>query len=76
MAPDWLGREVTPNDLWHMKRTLILTYSHDPSSAYNDKVWPEVRHEWGDKQTANSLWRFLSGKQNKMEMFYSKRAFG
>ena len=34
MAPDWLGRSVTLNDLWNMNKTLIVTYSHDPSSAF------------------------------------------
>ena len=31
MAPDWLGRAVTLNDLWNMNKTLIITYSHNPS---------------------------------------------
>ncbi|XP_059086784.1 uncharacterized protein LOC131883348 [Tigriopus californicus] len=41
-------------------KTLILTYSHDPSSAYNDKIWSEVRHAWGDKKRPEALYRFLN----------------
>ena len=50
MAPDWIWEDVTPNDLWNMNRSLILSYAHDPSSAYNDKIWSEVQHAWGDKE--------------------------
>jgi len=59
MAPDWLGRSVTLNDLWNMNKTLIVTYSHDPSSAFSEDLWSEVRHVWGNKRTANELNEFL-----------------
>jgi len=59
MAPDWIWENVTPNDLWNMNRTLILSYAHDPSSAYNDKIWPEVQHAWGDKERASDLRQYL-----------------
>ena len=62
MAPDWLGRSVTLNDLWNMNKTLIVTYSHDPSSAFSEDLWSEVRHVWGNKRTANELNEFLWGK--------------
>ena len=26
MTPDWLGKAATMNDLWHLNRTLIVTY--------------------------------------------------
>ena len=61
MAPDWLGRSVTPNDLWEMNRTLIVTYSHDPSSAFSDVLWSEVRHVWGNQQSSIGLKNFLGG---------------
>ena len=61
MAPDWLGRSVTPNDLWEMNRTLIVTYSHDPSSAFSDVLWSEVRHVWGNQQNSAGLKNFLGG---------------
>ena len=54
MAPDWIWENVTPNDLWNLNRTLILSYAHDPSSAYNDKIWSEVQHAWGNKEKARS----------------------
>ena len=68
MAPDWLGRDVTPNDLWQMNKTLILTYSHDASSAYNDKIWPEVRHSWGNKMRKADLKRFLGRKLGRFDL--------
>ncbi len=64
LAPDWLGRAAAPNDLWRLGKRLLLTYSHDPSSAYNDRVWPEVQHAWGDKRTGGDLYRFLDGKSS------------
>ena len=60
MAPDWIWENVTPNDLWNMNRTLILSYAHDPSSAYNDKIWPEVQHAWGDKERVKSVSKVLA----------------
>ena len=62
MAPDWLGRAVTLNDLWNMNKTLIITYSHNPSSAFSDMLWSEVRHVWGNQRTPMGLKGFLSGK--------------
>jgi len=64
MAPDWLGRSVTPNDLWEMNRTLIVTYSHDPSSAFSDVLWSEVRHVWGNQQNSAGLKNFLGEAMN------------
>jgi len=60
MAPDWLGRAVTLNDLWNMNKTLIITYSHNPSSAFSDILWSEVRHVWGNQRTPMGLKGFLS----------------
>ena len=60
MAPDWIWENVTPNDLWNLNRTLILSYAHDPSSAYNDKIWSEVQHAWGNKEKVQSCLLFLS----------------
>lgn len=60
MAPDWLGRSVTPNDLWHMNKTLIVTYSHDPRSLFSDVLWSDVRHVWGNKPNIEDLFQFLS----------------
>ena len=39
LAPDWLGRDSTPNDLWHLNRTLVLSYAHDPSAAFDEQIW-------------------------------------
>lgn len=28
MAPDWVGRNSAPSDLWHLNKTLIVAYHH------------------------------------------------
>ena len=71
MAPDWLGRSVTPNDLWEMNRTLIVTYSHDPSSAFSDVLWSEVRHVWGNQRNPAGLKNFLGGEKIHFKVFIS-----
>ena len=45
-----------------MNKTLIITYSHNPSSAFSDMLWSEVRHVWGNQRTPMGLKGFLSGK--------------
>ena len=64
MAPDWLGRSLTLNDLWNQNKTLIVTYSHDPSAAFSDVLWSEVRQVWGNQRTTQGLKSFLSGKND------------
>jgi hypothetical protein len=65
MAPDWLWHGVTPDNLWSMNRTLILSYAHDPSSAYNDKIWFEIPHAWGDKQNVGDLKKYLGDSMRR-----------
>lgn len=60
MAPDWLGRSTTLNDLWNMNKTLIVTYSHDPSTAFSEILWSEVKHVWGNQRRANGLLAYLN----------------
>lgn len=64
MAPDWLGRSVSLNELWNLNKTLIVTYSHDPSSAFSDVLWSEVRHVWGNQRSAPGLLSFLNEAMN------------
>ena len=66
MVPDWVGRWATPNDLWDMNRTLIVTYSDYPTSLYDSQLWPGVQHAWGDKRSNNprGLKEFLKGLEN------------
>ena len=33
MAPDWLGRAVTMNDLWHLNKTLIVRRGQNSNSS-------------------------------------------
>ena len=70
MAPDWLGRSLTLNELWSQNKTLIVTYSHDPSSAFSDVLWSEVRQVWGNQRNAQGLKSFLSGTCLLFQMFF------
>ncbi|CAB4067801.1 unnamed protein product [Lepeophtheirus salmonis] len=65
MAPDWIGRNVSMNDLWRINRTLILTYAHYPSSAYNNIIWSEVPQSWADEGSVLPLKKFLKREMNK-----------
>merc|ERR1719418_413406 len=47
-----------------MNRTLIVTYSHDPSSTFSDVLWSEVRHVWGNQQNSAGLKNFLGEAMN------------
>ena len=63
IAPDWLGWRVTPNELWRKNKTLIISYAHDPSSAFNGLIWPEVKHVWANKAKENELKDYLQGER-------------
>jgi hypothetical protein len=69
IAPDWLGWRVTPNDLWRKNKTLIISYAHDPSSAFNGLIWPEVKHIWANKAKENELKEHLQGKENLLKSY-------
>ena len=61
MAPDHMGLDVTPNELWKANKTLIITYGNIAQSAFNSLLWPEVEQAWGDARNERELYSFLTG---------------
>ena len=61
MAPDHMGPDVTPNELWQANKTLIVTYSNIARSAFNSLLWTTVEHAWGDARNERELYSFLTG---------------
>ena len=60
MAPDWLGKAATMNDLWHLNRTLIVTYQDDTTENKYDNLWSEALHAWADTKPPANLFRYLN----------------
>ena len=60
MAPDWLGKAATMNDLWHLNRTLIVTYQDDATDNKYDNLWSEALHAWADTKHPANLFRYLN----------------
>ena len=67
MAPDWLGKAATMNDLWHLNRTLIVTYQDDLTENKFDNLWTEALHAWGDTKHPGSLFRYLNNTMNNKQ---------
>ena len=61
MAPDSMGPDVTPNELWRANKTLIVTYGNTPQSAFNSLLWPDVEQAWGDARNKQDLYSYLAG---------------
>eukprot|EP00092_Neocalanus_flemingeri_P011157 GFUD01012019.1.p1 GENE.GFUD01012019.1~~GFUD01012019.1.p1 ORF type:complete len:456 (-),score=118.95 GFUD01012019.1:61-1428(-) len=68
MAPDWLGKGASMNDLWHLNRTLIVTYQDDFVENRHDNLWTEALHAWGNTRQPRRLFTYLdktmTGKQS------------
>ena len=41
MAPVWMGKGATMDDLWEMNRTLIVTYQDVATKNQHDNLWTE-----------------------------------
>jgi len=61
-VPDWVGSNITPNDIWNLEgqRRLLITYSHEPSADFNTVLWPEVIHAWGNSKNPTHLKNYLT----------------
>ena len=59
MAPEWLGKGASMNDLWHLNRTLIVTYQEDMVENKHETLWTEALHAWGDTREPEKLFRYL-----------------
>ncbi len=42
MVPSRLGSHATLNDLWHLNRTLIVTYADDWTRRIHPLLWPSI----------------------------------
>ena len=67
MAPDWLGKAATMNDLWHLNRTLIVTYQDDVTENRYDNLWTEALHAWADTKHPVNLFRYLNETMNSKQ---------
>lgn len=59
MAPDWLGKGASMNDLWHLNRTLIVTYEDDTMEKKNENLWTEALHAWANTRQPAKLFKYL-----------------
>lgn len=52
-------------EIWSTKRRLLLTYNNNQMVERSDILWPAVAHQWGNVQTLDDLYTYLSGVVNK-----------
>jgi hypothetical protein len=64
-APSSLTWNAKLGDIWSINRRLLLTYNNNQMVEKNDILWPAVAHQWGDVQTLDDLYIYLSGVVNK-----------
>jgi len=58
-APRTLSPNATPNDIWSLGRSVIISYS-EPKVAHQYPIyWPPLPQEWGDKRKLPDLKEFL-----------------
>jgi hypothetical protein len=64
-APSSLTWNVTLGDIWSINRRLLLTYNNDAMVERSDILWPAVSQQWGNVQTLDDLYTYLSGVVKK-----------
>jgi hypothetical protein len=64
-APSSLTWNAQLGDIWSTNRRLLLTYNNDAMVEKSDILWPAVSQQWGDVQTLDNLYIYLSGVMNK-----------
>jgi hypothetical protein len=64
-APSSLTWNAQLGDIWSTKRRLLLTYNNKEMVERSDILWTAVAHQWGDVQTLDDLYTYLSGVVNK-----------
>jgi len=64
-APSSLTWDARLGDIRSAKRRLVLTYSKVEMVERSDILWPAVSQQWGDVQTLDSLYAYLSGVMKK-----------
>ena len=73
--PDWMGSNVTPNDIWNLasetgetgEKRLLITYANAPSADFNTLLWPEVIHAWGNSKNPTHLKNYLTGRSCRLK---------
>jgi hypothetical protein len=61
-SPTW---DAQLGDIWSAKRRLLLTYNKVEIVEKSDILWPAVSQQWGEVQTVDSLYAYLSGVMKK-----------
>jgi len=64
-APSNLTWNVQLGELWSTERRLLLTYNNDQMVEKSDILWPAVSQKWGNVQTLDALYNYLSGVMEK-----------
>jgi hypothetical protein len=64
-APSALTWNATLHEFWSKNRRLLLTYNKDEMVDKSDILWPAVSQQWGDVQTLDALYTYLSGVMKK-----------
>jgi hypothetical protein len=64
-APSSLTWNAKLESIWSSNRRLLLTYNNNQMVERSDILWPAVAHQWGNVQTLQDLYTYLSGVVNK-----------
>jgi hypothetical protein len=64
-APSNLTWNVRLGELWSTERRLLLSYNDNQMVEKSDILWPSVSHKWGNVQTLDALYVYLSGVMEK-----------
>lgn len=73
LVPDWLGPNLTPNDIWNLdSKRIILTYANELSSDSNSSIWPEVEHVWADSENSEELFSYLASNDMIRSRFHHR----
>ena len=57
--------DATTGDLWAEGKSLIVSYNDNDMVASSDKLWPGVKHQWGNMRSLEDLYTYLSGVMKK-----------
>jgi hypothetical protein len=64
-APSNLTWNAQLGELWSTERRLLLTYNDNQMVQESDILWPAVSQKWGNVQTLDALYLYLSGVMTK-----------
>jgi len=58
-VPSTFWPNATPNDIWSVNRSVIISYSDTRTAQHHPNLWPPLPQEWGDKRSLPNLKSFL-----------------